>query len=154
MKNTSWTSWILNFAILFVARSYTRRWSASIEFVTVKNSSFGRVADCARSCCGTPTTSGVSGRQVPASMRAMNVSRSWPTKSVFESSDQVRSCGWCPTPTRATSFIVYGSMIETLLAMRLPVAIQRASGDTARLCGILPTAIWPTTEKVAPPSRT
>src|SRR6266511_6042901 len=137
-----------------LSRSYTRRWSASLLLVTVKKRSFGRVCEIARSCCGTPTMSGRSASQVPASIRVMKLSRSCPTKIVPESGAQVMSCGCRPTGTRATSTRPYGSRIDTLLPMRFATAIHFASGETARLCGILPTAMRPTTVKRSPPSST
>ena len=73
--------------------------------------------------------SGGSGLHVPASKRAMYMSFSWPTKSVFASGDQVIAWGCLPTARRATSFMAMGSMIDVELDIRLLTATHLPSGD-------------------------
>jgi hypothetical protein len=98
--------------------------------VTVYQSSFGRAALIVRTCCGTPTISGGRDFHVPASNRAMYVSFSCATNSVFASGDQMIPCGCLPTGMRAVSFIEMGSMTDVVLAMRLLTAMYLPSGET------------------------
>ena len=92
---------------------------------------FGRFVPMVSTCWGTPTSNGVSGFQVPTSNRMMNGSRSWATKSVLESGENVIPCGDRPTLIRTISFIATGSMIDVVSARRLFTATNRPSGDTA-----------------------
>src|SRR6266851_8077823 len=130
VKYASCTSLTLIGVILFVSRSYTRRTSGCDVFVRVNQSSFGRLGAIVSTCCGTPTMSGGRGFHVPASKRAMYMSCSWPTKSVFASGDHVIPCGCFPTIRRTTSFMEKGSMIDVLLPIRLLTATHFPSGDT------------------------
>src|SRR5439155_10561518 len=130
VKYASCTSFTLICVILPVSRSYTRSTLACDVFVSVNQSSFGRLGAMVSTCCGTPTMSGGSGFHVPASNRAMYMSCSCPTKSVLPSADHVIPCGCLPTIRRTTSFMETGSMTEVVLPMRLLTATHFPSGET------------------------
>src|SRR3989442_10789335 len=131
VKYASCTSDTLMFVTAFVSRSYTRRTSPCEVLVSVNQSSFGRLGAIVSTCCGTPTMSGARGFHVPASNRAMYMSRSCPTKSVLPSGAHVMPCGCLPTMSHTTSFIDPGSMIEVVFPMRLVTATHLPSGETA-----------------------